>query len=52
MKLYTDTIQFEEKKEVKELLAVCDKYKKQNPDDDVKALDRLKDCLEVLEMSW
>ena len=48
-----DTIQFETRNEIRELMEVIDKYVKQNPNEKYnKTLERFFDCLDVMDMSW
>ena len=52
MTRYTDTIQFEKRKEVRDLLEFAEKYKKQNPDENNQSLERLVECLEEMDVCW
>ena len=52
MTRYADTIQFEKRKEVRDLLKVAEKYKKQNPDEKNQSLERLVECLEEMDLCW
>ena len=52
MTRYTDTIQFEKRKEVRDLLEFAEKYKKQNPDENNQSLERLVECLEEMDLCW
>ena len=48
-----DTIQFESRDELQELMNVIDKYVKQNPKEkDNKTLSRFFDLLDVMDMEW
>lgn len=48
-----DTIQFESRDELQELMNVIDKYVKQNPKEkDNKTLRRFFDLLDVMDMEW
>lgn len=52
MTRYTDTIQFEKRKEVRDLLEFAEKYKKQNPAENNQSLERLVECLEQMDVCW
>ena len=52
MTRYTDTIKFEKRKEVRDLLEVAEKYKKQNPDENNQSLERLVECLKEMDGCW
>ena len=53
MKLNMDTIQFEARYEIRELMEVIDKYVKQNPNEkNNETLKRFFDCLDTMDMSW
>lgn len=48
-----DTIQFESRNEINELMKVIDKYVKQNPKEKQnKILERFFDLLDVMDMEW
>lgn len=48
-----DTIQFDSKHEVQELMQVIDKYVKQNPKEkENKTLERFFYLLDVMDMEW
>ena len=53
MKLNMDTIQFEYRQEVQELMKVIDKYVKQNPDEKQnKILEDFFDKLDMMDFTW
>lgn len=53
MKLKMDTIQFEYRQEVQELMKVIDKYVKQNPDEKQnKILEDFFDKLDMMDFTW
>lgn len=53
MKKNMDTIQFESRTEIRELMKVIDKYVKQNPaEKQNKILERFYDLLEGMDMEW
>lgn len=53
MKKNLDTIQFESRAEIRELMKVIDKYVKQNPaEKNNKTLERFFDLLDVMDMEW
>lgn len=48
-----DTIKFENRREVQELIKMIDKYMKQNPKEkENKTLERFFDLLDVMDMEW
>ncbi len=48
-----DTIQFEHRYEVQDLMNVIDKYVKQNPTEkDNETLKRFFDLLDIMDMEW
>lgn len=48
-----DTIQFEYRYEVQELMKVIDNYIKQNPSEkENKTLERFFDLLDIMDMEW
>lgn len=48
-----DTIKFENRREVQELIKMIDKYMKQNPKKkENKTLERFFDLLDVMDMEW
>lgn len=48
-----DTIQFEDRDEVRELLRAVDEYVKQNQSEKKnKTLQSFYDCLDVMDMTW
>lgn len=53
MKRNMDTIQFENRTEIRELMEVINKYVKQNPAEKKnKILERFFDLLDVMDMEW
>lgn len=53
MKKNMDTIQFESRAELQELMKVVDKYVNQNPEEKGnKTLKRFFDLLDVMDMEW
>lgn len=53
MKRDMDTIKFDERYEIEELMNVIAKYVKQNPSEkENKTLKRFYDLLDVMEMEW
>lgn len=53
MTKYMDTIKFESRTELEELMIVIDKYVKQNPKEKQnKTLKRFFDLLDVMHMEW
>ena len=53
MQLNMDTIKFEYRAEVQELMKVIDKYVKQNPDEKKnKILEEFFDKIDVMDMNW
>lgn len=53
MKRNMDTIQFEYRDEIQELMEVIDKYVKQNPSEkENKTLERFFNLLDVMDMEW
>ena len=53
MKRNMDTIQFESRAEVGELMKVIDKYVKQNPTEKQnKTLERFFNLLDIMDMEW
>ena len=53
MKKNMDTIQFESRAEIQELMKVVDKYVKQNPKEkDNKTLERFFNLLDMMDMEW
>lgn len=48
-----DTIQFESRREIENLMEVIDKYVSQNPaEKNNKTLERFSDLLDVMHMEW
>lgn len=48
-----DTIQFESRHEIQEIMKMIDKYIKQNPEEkNNKTLERFFDLLDVMDMEW
>lgn len=53
MKKNLDTIQFESRAEIRELMKVIDKYVKQNPaEKNNKTLEQFFDLIDVMDMEW
>lgn len=53
MKKNMDTIQFESRLEIQEIMKVVDKFVKQNPKEkNNKTLERFFNLLDVMEMEW
>ena len=53
MKRNMDTIQFEYRKEVEEIINVISKYVEQNPEEkNNETLKRLYDLLDIMDMEW
>lgn len=48
-----DTITFESRSEIQELMKVIDRYVKQNPEEkENKTLERFFDLLDIMELEW
>lgn len=48
-----DTIQFESRYEIQEIMKMIDKYVKQNPEEkNNKTLERFFDLLDLMDMEW
>lgn len=52
MKVELDTIKFESRHEIREILKAVEKYMKQNPEEQNETLKELYNLLDVMEMSW
>lgn len=53
MKRNMDTIQFEHRKEVEEIINVISKYVKQNPEEkNNETLKKLYSLLDIMDMEW
>ena len=53
MQKFKDTIQFESRAELQELMRVIDEYVKQNPKEKSnKTLERFFDLLDIMDMEW
>lgn len=53
MTKYMDTIKFESRAELEELMLVIDRYVKQNPKEKQnKTLERFFDLIDVMHMEW
>ena len=53
MRRENDTIQFESRREIENLMVVIDKYVKQNPKEkNNEELERFFDLLDVMNMEW
>lgn len=52
MKLELDTIKFENRYEVIEMLKAVEKYMEQNPKEKNETVKRFYDLLDVMDMSW
>lgn len=53
MKKNMDTIQFEYRAEIQELMVAIDKYMKQNPTEkENQTLKRFFDLLDIMDMEW
>lgn len=53
MILQPDSIQFSSRQEIRDLLVILEKFERENPSSkESKTAEKMRDMLEVMEMSW